>query len=412
MKILFISSVLLVSANVVWAEGPPIEWEKTFGGIDHDSGASVQQTTDGGYIITGATASYGAGNCDVWLIKVDGDGNEVWTNTFGGSEQDSGASVQQTTDGGYIIAGTTNAAPLIPETGNVWLIKTDSDGNDLWTYTFGNGSDWGASVRQTVDGGYIVAGATTSYGAGGHDVLLIKTNSDGNEIWIRTFGGSETDDGFSVQQTTDGGYVITGISNSYDVNGVLLIKTDADGNDIWINTYNSFGAIDGRSVQQTTDGGYVITGYTFFEFGGYPDVFLLKTDADGNEVWTKTFGGTGWDAGHSVQQTTDGGYIITGNTGTYGGSLWLIKTDTDGNEIWNKIIPGGNVGYSLKQTIDGGYIITGWTINDLYLVKVAADCINQPQSDLTGDCKTDFRDFAIMASEWLNCGQYDPNDCI
>jgi hypothetical protein len=251
------------------------EWNKTFGGDDGDVGFSVQQTTDGGYIITGFTSSYGtAGGWDVWLIKTDTEGNEEWNETFGsGNDWDEGHSVQQTTDGGYVITGQTS--------GDLWLLKTDSQGDEEWNQTFGGSSaDYGESVQQTTDGGFIITGSTSSFGNGSYDVWLIKTDSQGNVVWNQTLGDASYQKGFSVQQTDDGGYIITGYYGSYDV---WLIKTNSQGQEEWNKTFGGSGQDVGYSVQQTTDGGYIITGYTY-SYGNGGDVWLIKTDSQGNSV--------------------------------------------------------------------------------------------------------------------------------
>ena len=358
-------------------------WNKTFGGTATDKGYSAQQTTDGGYIIAGETYSYGAGDVDIWLIKTDSNGNELWHRTFGGAEADNldRGSVRQTSDGGYIITGYTKSFAVGDEA-DVWLIKTDANGIELWDRTFsGAGLSWGHSVQQTPDGGYIIAGRTIPQEGARADAWLIKTNASGTEEWNRTFGTDACEYAASVQRTVDGGYIMTGRTTSYGAGeaDVWLIKTDSDGNEEWNKTFGGATYDYGYSVRQTTDGGYVIAGST----NGRNDIWLIKTDSNGTEDWTSVFGGLSKDEGYSVQQTADGGYIVTGYTSSYGtagsADVWLIKTDSGGNEEWN-MTPGGagdDRGCIVQQTADDGYIVAGYTnsfgagSDDVWLIKLS-----------------------------------------
>jgi len=362
-------------------------WIKTYGGTYLDWANSVQQTSDEGYIIVGSTYSFGAedGQNDVWLIKTNANGDTLWTKTYTKTSEElsneCGFSVRQTSDGGYIITGYTGnmGAGLF----DVYLLKTDADGDTAWTKTFGEADyvDMGFSVQQTSDGGYIIAGVTRSYGEGEVDAWLIKTDANGDTTWTRTYGGTENDEGNSVQQTSDGGYIITGGTTSYGEGDgdVWLIKTDANGDTTWTRTYGGAGEEAGESVQQTSDGGYIIAGGTTSYGEGDVDVYLVKTDANGDTTWTRTFGGTDLEWGSSLQQTSDGGYIIAGVTESYGegeADVWLIKTDANGDTTWTRTFggTGDDEGYSVQQTSDDGYIIAGVTelsvvTGDVYLIK-------------------------------------------
>ncbi|HKR07336.1 MAG TPA: T9SS type A sorting domain-containing protein [Bacteroidia bacterium] len=361
-----------------------ITFQKTFGGTGYDECYSVQQTSDGGYIVAGNTDGFGAGFWDIYLIKTDANGDTLWTKTLGEIGYDNARSVQQTNDGGFIIGGYHNSFGL--DDFDIYLIKTDANGNPLWTKTFGGPfDDYGGSVQQTADGGYIITGYIGNLGAGDADVYLIKTDANGDSLWTKTFGGINENDGYSVHQTIDGGYIITGETNSFGAGGfdVYLIKTDSIGNLLWSKTFGGTGDDIGFAVQQTTDGGYIITGYKE-KLGGFIhfDVYLIKTDTMGNLLWSKTFGGTGDEVGFGVQQTTDGGYIISGFTASFGtvgyADVYLIKADVNGNLLWSKIFGGSNddLGNSVQQTTDGGYIVTGYSRNfgaggyaDVYLIK-------------------------------------------
>ena len=229
--IVFAMLVFVSIGCAIGATAPEEAWNQTFGGTFDDEAWSVQQTEDGGYILAGQTWSYGAGGCDVWLIKTDPNGSELWNKTFGGSSPDYAYSIDQTEDGGYILAGYTESFGAGGF--DVWLIKTDTNGYELWNKTFGGGTsnEMARAVQQTTDGGYILAGYKGSNGLESLDVWLIKTDTNGYELWNKTIGGSDKDYATSAQQTTDGGYILAGKTMSYGAGytNVWLIKTDSTG---------------------------------------------------------------------------------------------------------------------------------------------------------------------------------------
>ena len=381
-------TVLLAAFFVSAAIADPGDtlWTRTYGGSAQDQAQCVQQTTDGGYIVGGFTRSFGVGEYDFYLVKTDDSGDTLWTRTYGGSVSDNGRYVQQTTDGGYIFAGQTRSYGA--GSADFWLVKTDDSGDTLWTRTYGGSSgDYGYCVQQTTDGGYIVTGSTSSFGAGSADLYLVKTDDSGNTLWTRTYGGSGHDYARSVQQTDDGGYIIAGYGTSFGAGGYdfYLVKTDDSGDTLWIRTYGGSSDDFGYCVQQITDGGYIITGSTSSFGAGGDDIYLVKTDADGDTLWTRTYGGSEGESGQSVQQTTDGGYIVAGKTSSFGAGnedVYLIKTGDNGDTLWTRTYGGTDKDYanSVQQTSDGGYIIAGDTYSftppegvNFYLVRVAGE---------------------------------------
>lgn len=381
-KIINVAFALFIFATT--ASGQSSYWTRVFGGSGTEYGYSVQQTSDGGYIITGSTTSFGAGLQDVYLIKTDADGCQIWQRLFNRNDYDIGRCVRQTSDGGYIIAGYTSN---FGQNYYVYLIKTDNDGNQLWERTFSGNDSRGYSVQQTSDGGYVIVGYTIPVIPGYAEVYIIKTDSDGYILWQRTLGGSMADNGQSVQQTSDGGYIICGMTDPGhpDYADVYLIKTDNSGILLWERTFGGNFRDYSYCVQETSDGGYIITGNTLISVLGSQYVYLIKTDSDGNQLWDITFGGNGDDRGYSVRQTSDGGYIISGSTNSYGAGeddLYLLKTDIDGNLLWERTFGGSDceiAGRDVQQTSDGGYIIIGTTLSfgaggaDVYLIKTDSE---------------------------------------
>ena len=368
-----------VSAAVCPCARAASMWSKTYGGAGDDIGTGwTVQTSDGGYAIEGDTSSFGAGGSDFWLIKTDADGNMQWNKTYGGALSEVSGDMCQTSDGGYAIAGGTYSFGAGGE--DVWLVKTDTAGNMQWNQTYGGaGIEIVYHVVQTNDGGYAMAGYTTSFGVGSWDVYLVKTDASGNMQWNKTYGGNNSDYVDDVVQTSDGGYVLTGTTRSFGAGGMdaWLVKTDAAGTMLWNMTYGGTGTDAGESLVQSGDGGYAWVGYTTSFGAGGMDCWFVKTDASGNIQWNKTYGTTVNELAIHVIQTAPEGYAMVGWNYTNGQDFLLIKTDASGNIEWNMTYGGTGVenGYALLQASDGGYVLTGSTNsfgaggNDIWLVK-------------------------------------------
>jgi len=367
-----------------WSSSPPgIEWDRTYGGTHNDYAFSVVQTPDGGYAIAGYTNSFGPDSPDFWLVKTDEYGDPEWSKIYGGPSGEKAYCVVQTADGGYAIAGRTRS--FGSGKCDIWLVKTDEFGNHLWNQTYGGPEDDIArEIIETSDGGYAMAGETSSFGHGSRDFWLVKTDSEGNMQWNQPYGGTDEDEAYSVVQTEEGGYAVVGRTLSFGPQDFWLVKTDADGNMQWNRAYGGGGPQIAFSVVQTPDGGYAIGG----ENGpnnDRRDVWLVKTDASGDMQWNKTYGVGTIDISKSMIQTADGGYALAGWSETPAGSdyadFYVIKTDVDGNMQWNNTYGGAerDEAYSLIPTSDGGYAVVGYTGSfgagghDFWLIKLAPE---------------------------------------
>jgi hypothetical protein len=347
-----------------------LQWTKTIGGPDREEGNSLIQTSDGGYAIAGNTRSFGAGGTDVYVVKLDAKGNLQWTKTIGGPGTEEGRSLIQTSDGGYAIAGyTTSFGAGKPD---VYVVKLDAEGNLQWTKTIGGPElDAGLSLTQTSDGGYAIAGPTSSFGTGGTDVYVVKLDANGNLQWTKTIGGKNDDAGLFLIQTSDGGYAIAGGTISFGVGepDVYVVKLDANGNLQWTKTIGGPGNEAGYSLIQTSDGGYTIAGYTNSFGAGEWDVYVVKLNADGNLQWTKTISAKNEDLGKlSLIQTSDGGYAIAGHTESFGAGgddVYVVKLDKNGDACCavsqtSRVGSGGTLD-SPTSSIGSGGILTSPT---------------------------------------------------
>ncbi|MBK7762261.1 MAG: T9SS type A sorting domain-containing protein [Bacteroidetes bacterium] len=331
--------MLVIKTNTI---GDTI-WTKSFGGsTDNEYGFCIQQTNDGGYIVSGVASSFFDVSGDMYIIKLKANGDTTWTRTYGGIGYEWGANIQQTSDGGYIVVGQT---PAYGAGGfDAYLVKLNSNGNIVWTKTYGgSGLEIGSSVDQTTDGGYILTGQIDTYGAGGGDFYLVKTDATGNVAWTKAYGQSGTEAGVSVKQTLDGGYIICGTSeNALGPLGpdMCLVKTNSVGDTLWAKLYGGPMIDEGYEVNQTADGGYIMVGKSFsFSTAGDYDVYVVKVNGQGDVQWSKTYGGSGASSnneiGYSINQTSDGGYVIVGESTLGFGvglkNIYLIKTDSLGN---------------------------------------------------------------------------------
>jgi uncharacterized delta-60 repeat protein len=331
--------------------GGNVQWTKTIGGSSDDAAYSIIQSSDGGYVVAGWTKSFGAGSYDFYVVKLDSSGNVQWTKTIGGSSDDRAYSIIQSSDGGYVVAGGTWSFGA--GWYDMYVVKLDSGGNVQWTKTIG-GSDWDVarSIIQSSDGGYVVAGATSSFGAGWYDIYVVKLDSAGNVQWTKTIGGSSDDEANSIIQSSDGGYVVAGWTKSFGAGweDIYVVKLDSSGNVLWTKTIGGSSDDEANSIIQSSDGGYAVAGRTGSFGAGNWDFYVVKLDSAGNVQWTKTIGGSSDDAAYSIIQSSDGGYVVAGYTESFGAGypdMYVVKMDANGNVCFSQNITN----YSVSSTV-------------------------------------------------------------
>lgn len=409
MKTNALTLVFLLQTFFSNAQAPALQWQKSYGGSENDFAFSMQQLSDGGYIVVGQTASFNGdvtgnhGDEDMWVIRLNKSGKLKWQKTLGGTADESAFAVQQTTDGGFIVAGqsSSNNGNVTNNHGNLdfWVVKLDGNGNIQWQKSLGgSNADFATSIEQTFDGGYIVAGGSSSNNGdvSGHhgnvsflsDYWVVKLDANGNIEWNHSFGGTAGEIAYSVKQTSDGGYLIGGNSesNDGDVTGMhdevygdfWVIKLSKSGNLQWEKSLGGTDYDQANSIIQTSDGGYVALGFSRSNNGditnahGNYDVWMTKINANGDLLWQHAYGGTQEDFGYSVEQTPDGGYIINGGTASNNGDVtglhgnedfWVIKTDASGSLQWQSALGGSayDEGKTIDQTSEGGYIAAGYS---------------------------------------------------
>ncbi len=459
--------LFVVSITALFAQAPLIEWQKSYGGTSGDDAKAILQTADGGYIVAGwsssdnGDASVNYGKYDYWIVKLNSSGILQWQKKIGGASYDGANSIQQTSDGGYIVAG--HSASIDGDvTGNhgggsevkdYWIVKLNDLGTIEWQKSLGGtGSDDAYSVIQTSDGGYIVAGEVYSNDGdvsgnhGNYDYWVAKLNTTGLIQWQKTYGGTSYDGARSIQETTDGGFIIAGNSNSDNgevtghhgttfISDCWVVKIDNAGIIEWQKSLGGTSNDVANSVLQTNDGGYIVAGWTQSTDGDVPlnnglyDYWLIKLDNTGTIQWQKSFGGTSYDQGNSISKTSSGGYVVagwsssndvdvTGHHGLTGASdYWIVNIDNSGTVLWQKSLGGtdNEVATCIEETTDGGYIITGTANfnngdvtgnhggNDYWVVKLEGCTFTQP---------TIFPDGNLLRSSSLTGNQWYRNDTL
>jgi len=430
MKTISLILGMLLTSIIINAQAPNTEWQKNYGGTGTEYAYSIKETSDSGYILAGFSYSNDGdiienkGNSDFCIIKLNNTNDIIWQKTYGGTDSDFANSIQETTDGGYIVAGYTYSNDGdIPENkgdADFWIIKLNNIGDTIWHKTYGGTDyDYEKSIKETTDGGYIVIGYTKSNDGditenkGNEDVWVIKLDNIGDIIWQKTYGGTNNDEAFSIQETTDGGYIFTGNTESNDGDitenkgnkDVWVIKLDNTGGIIWQKTYGGASNDEALSIQEITNGEYIVAGYTESNNGditenkGEMDAWLIKIDNTGNIIWQKTYGGTSNDDIKAMQETTDSGFILAGNTKSNDGNItenkgytdvWLIKVNNIGDIIWQKTYGGSNsdLAFSIQETSNEGYIVAGYTDSnngditenkgaaDIWVIKIGEDTLS------------------------------------
>jgi len=377
-------AVLLILSTTVSSQD--LLWSRNYGGQYHEFGHACVQTNEGDILVLGSTYSYGSGDFDVYLVRVDSSGNSLSSATFGGPKTDYGYDIAATSDGGFVLVGSTKSFGAGER--DVYLVKLDASGDEIWSKTYGGAlNDEGRSVRQTSDNGFIICGGTFSSGAGYEDVLVIKTDASGNIAWQRTFGGAGGESGAAVRQTSDGGYIVIGSTGSFGegYSSIYAIRTDAGGNTVWTTTYGGAKADYGYSVEISLDGGFIVAGATASFGAGSSDAYLIKTDPSGFVEWEQTYGGSDDDRAYSVMQTLSGDYILAGNSLSFSSSfnVYLVKTDPVGDLIWSRNYGGSESDYceALMRDTRNNMVLVGRSFSytsggsDIYVLKVEGDQI-------------------------------------
>ena len=362
-KAILIAAVICTMASICWGQS---YWKRTYGGMGDDQASAITPTPDGNFIVAGWTNSFGAGNYDVYLLKITPYGDTLWTKTYGGTGDDFTSAITPTPDGNFIVAGYTISFGA----GNydVYLLKIKPNGDTLWTKTYGGtGWDDAYAITPTLDGNFIVAGSTSPYGGG----FFIKIKPNGDTLWTRVYGGPDRVVGNAITPTSDGNFIVAG-SNADAC--CFLMKITPNGDSLWTKCYNGndFWAF-ASAITPTFDGNFIVAGVMMLkDYSLLYDVYLLKIKSNGETVWTKTYGGTDFDQAFAIAPTPDGNFLVAGKTGAGSYDIYLIKIKPNGDSLWTKTY--GETCYDCAQaftpTPDGNFIVTGYNNGNIFFLSI------------------------------------------
>ncbi|MBP8132456.1 MAG: PKD domain-containing protein [Candidatus Hydrogenedentes bacterium] len=340
-----------------------------FGGGAADRAYALFATPGAGFVLAGETQSFGAGERDMYLIHAGPDGNLLWSRTFGGAGDDFANACTVLTDGGFVLAGgkTTGEGDL-----DLYVVRTDSSGNRVWDRTYGGEADDAAgALTATSDGGLFIAGTTQAEAGANPDLLLVRTDPEGGVVWSRVIGGDGLEQVNAAIETAGGGFALAGATttDSMGARDALLLWIDASGSDFWTRTFG--GTLDDtfRDLLQTENGGYLLTGGSGSFGEGLVDAYVVATDAAGGEIWSRTYGGPGIDQANAVIPASDGTYLIAGHTASFGAGAYdafLLKTSLTGEPVWENLFltfgaAGTESAYDVIETAAGGFAFAGET---------------------------------------------------
>lgn len=366
-RVLLYGAVLCMAASLLCAQST---WTKIYGGDYDDFCHCATQVSDGGYVAAGRTYSFGKSG-QAYVFKTDSVGTLLWQKDYGLDPDDELLAIFQTDDNGFFAAGWTKSyGPGLPAA-NVYLLRLDAAGDTVWTKNYGGtGDDHGYSAHHTQDDGCVIAGSTTTWGAGSDDALLMKVDDHGNILWIKTYGGLKRDEAQAVDCVNDGGYIIAGVTYSFgtgikDTSNIYIIMTDSLGDTIWTRVYGGEGNQGAWSISPASDG-YIVAGYYRPNGSTNADMYIIRINDDGDTLWSKRIGGESYEDAYDIQEALDGGFIIVGRTlsfGNGGADSYLVKIDSLGIVQWTSTYGGAQNEFavSVQLTADGGYIIAGDT---------------------------------------------------